>query len=521
MKQRFCRGSVSIFYVLVLVGLISVLFAFLEAARVSALKTNTHLLTGQAEDVVYASYQQNLWEQYHLLFWEEPEGGNTGAFPKVCNLQKDAIEKNWESQQLGRNFFCLQAHCSKVNVLQYQLATDDNGAGYYKQAANWMRQNVAEDVLKTVLQTVTETKTDDLEQRGKVQEQDVFQALEQISQSGETAQTKELSGETGNQKQTGTLPDAQKRKETEADTGKTGENDRVEPVNRSDIQNPLEWMKAVKKNGVLALVMSEQNVSNKKLGQAEGESHIHSAKGNWQQEKKASVTERLLFCLYCRAHFSDAAQESGDRALDYEMEYLIGGKDADQENLKAVVNRLLLMREGANLLYLETDSTKSQEAMSVALALTSVVANPELAEPVKHAILAAWAYAESISDVRILLNGGKVSLVKSDAQWHTDLKHLGDTLNTSEENTQEGLSYGGYLQLLLWTMPEEKISQRSMNLIEQNTGVCMNQMAGKIKCSVEYEVQPLFWNLVQLGNNNIGSYHFSENSEVCYAESKE
>ena len=55
MKQRFCRGSVSIFYVLVLVGLISVLFAFLEAARVSALKTNTHLLTGQAEDVVYAS----------------------------------------------------------------------------------------------------------------------------------------------------------------------------------------------------------------------------------------------------------------------------------------------------------------------------------------------------------------------------------------------------------------------------------------------------------------------------------
>ena len=167
--------------------------------------------------------------------------------------------------------------------------------------------------------------------------------------------------------------------------------------------------------------------------------------------------------------------------MDYEMEYLIGGKNADQENLKAVVNRLLLMREGANLLYLETDSTKSQEAMSVALALTSVVANPELAEPVKHAILAAWAYAESISDVRILLNGGKVSLVKNDTQWHTDLKHLGDALNTSEKNTeQEGLSYDGYLQLLLWTTSEEKIRQRSMNLIEQNTGVCMNQMAGKI-----------------------------------------
>ena len=136
MKQRFCSGSVSIFYVLILVGLISVLFAFLEAARVSALKTNVHLLTGQAEDAVYASYQPELWEQYHLLFWEEPGEGNTGTFPEVCNLQKDAVEQNWESQQFGHNFFFLQAHCSKVEVEQYQLATDDNGAGYYQQAAN-------------------------------------------------------------------------------------------------------------------------------------------------------------------------------------------------------------------------------------------------------------------------------------------------------------------------------------------------------------------------------------------------
>ena len=521
MRQRFCSGSVSIFYVMVLVGLISVLFAFLEAARVSSLKTNAHLLSGQAEDAVYASYQPDLWEQYHLLFWEESGEGNTGTFPEVCNLQKDTVEKNWETQQLGHNFSCLQAHCSKVSVEQYQLATDDNGAGYYQQAANWMRQNVAEDVLKTVLQSVTETKTADLEQRGEMQEQEVLQALEQLDQSGKTAQTKELPEEIGSQKETWFFADAQEIEETEADTGKTGENDRVEPANRSDLQNPLEWMKAVKKNGVLALVMPEQNVSNKELGQTDGVKHTHSAKGNWQKEKKASVPDRLLFGLYCRAHFSDATQENGDRALDYEMEYLISGKNADQENLKAVVNRLLLMREGANLLYLETNPTKSQEAMSVALALTSAVANPELAEPVKHAILAAWAYAESISDVRILLNGGNVSLVKSDAQWHTDLKHLGNTLNTSEKNTeQEGLSYGGYLQLLLWTMPEEKISQQSMNLIEQNTGVCMNQMAGKIKCSVEYEAQPLFWNLVQTGNNKIGSYHFAENSEVCYAEIK-
>ena len=116
------------------------------------------------------------------------------------------------------------------------------------------------------------------------------------------------------------MAEAQEIKETEVDAGKTGENSRVELANRSDLQNPLEWMKAVKKNGVLALVMPEQNVSNKELGQTEGVNHTHSAKGSWQQEKTASVTDRLLFGLYCRAHFSDATQERGDRALDYEME---------------------------------------------------------------------------------------------------------------------------------------------------------------------------------------------------------
>ena len=122
-----------------------------------------------------------------------------------------------------------------------------------------MRQNIAEDVLKTVLQSVTESKTDGLEQRGEVQEQEVFQALEQMDQSGKTAQTRELPEETGNQEQTRVLAEAQEIKETEVDAGKTGENCRVELANRSDLQNPLEWMKAVKKNGVLALVMPEQN----------------------------------------------------------------------------------------------------------------------------------------------------------------------------------------------------------------------------------------------------------------------
>ena len=51
------NGSVTVFFVLLLVLLASVLFAFLEAARVSCLKAEAHLCTGQAADAVRASYQ--------------------------------------------------------------------------------------------------------------------------------------------------------------------------------------------------------------------------------------------------------------------------------------------------------------------------------------------------------------------------------------------------------------------------------------------------------------------------------
>ena len=69
---------------------------------------------------------------------------------------------------------------------------------------------------------------------------------------------------------------------------------------------------------------------------------------------------------------------------------------------------MLLLREGANLTYLETDAQRSQEALTLALSITSALGNPELAEPVKQCHSGAWAYAESVSDVRILLDGGHV-----------------------------------------------------------------------------------------------------------------
>ena len=157
-------------------------------------------------------------------------------------------------------------------------------------------------------------------------------------------------------------------------------------------------MKKVQKKGILDLVMDGNKISEKETDWSEAVDSRQLQSGNWTEQASSGSVERMLFHLYCQGHFFNVTRNGNEKKLNYEMEYLIGGKTSDVANLKVVVRRLLLIREGINLAYLETDVQKSQEALTLALGVTSAVGNPELAEPVKHAILAAWAYAQKQYD---------------------------------------------------------------------------------------------------------------------------
>lgn len=66
---------------------------------------------------------------------------------------------------------------------------------------------------------------------------------------------------------------------------------------------------------------------------------------------------------YVLDHFSNAASPGADKPLSYEAEYIINGSGSDEANLEAVAKRLLLMREGANFVYLMTDAAKKARPM--------------------------------------------------------------------------------------------------------------------------------------------------------------
>ena len=80
-----------------------------------------------------------------------------------------------------------------------------------------------------------------------------------------------------------------------------------------------------------------------------------------------------------------------------------------------------MLRFVPNYIYLQGNAAKKAEAKAMALSLCAVLAVPAVTEAAAQVILLAWAYGESLVDIRSLLGGGKIPLVKSDENWQLSL----------------------------------------------------------------------------------------------------
>ena len=166
----------------------------------------------------------------------------------------------------------------------------------------------------------------------------------------------------------------------------------------------------------------------------------------------ANASEKLYMIAYIPDHFKSYTKAEDDRPLEYEQEYLIGGKQNDMENLQIVLNKIRRFRMASNFLYLQTDETKKAEAKVLAGIVSALLGNPGLTEVVAQGVLMAWAYGESIMDLRVLTAGGKVPSVKTKETWKLSLSgllKLGTTQDSGSSSAGEsGLSYEDYLKML-------------------------------------------------------------------------
>ena len=220
--------------------------------------------------------------------------------------------------------------------------------------------------------------------------------------------------------------------------------------------------------------------------------------------------KKVVFDEYLLEHFPSFVDGGVRDGLSYELEYVLYGDPSDEVNLSTVVNRLMWMREGMNLLFLSTSEEKQAAAEELALKLAGWTgpAAEVLVPLVTVAILAAWAYGESLIDVRTLLSGDRVPILKTEGSWNSDLSGLADILKgrfTAGPDVSFGMSYRDYLRVLLFLGNGEKHAFYAMDMIQLNRQKTDPHFAMRSELyAMEFETSagtgPLFTSLPLFGN---------------------
>ena len=235
--------------------------------------------------------------------------------------------------------------------------------------------------------------------------------------------------------------------------------------------NPLNIISDLKRKSLLQLVAPKDfELSENQIRLSEQVSHRKLKTGEGLEESSVTRGDAIFFNFYLADYFKSAVQAAERNGLKYELEYLISGKKSDKENLEESLINICNIRFMANYAYLMTDEGKKAEAALVAGALCSMIPVPGMNEITSQAILLAWAYGESIMDLRVLMEGKKVELMKSGDNWKLSIQGLMDLQNNSldeqMEKGEKGLTYEQYLQMLLLVEKKEVLSMRALDLIE-------------------------------------------------------
>jgi hypothetical protein len=285
-------------------------------------------------------------------------------------------------------------------------------------------------------------------------------------------------------------------------------------------QSVYENAAAFLKNEILSLVTEDiSEISNNAVSLSNLPSTLNKTK------TKLSVLEtaknKAATSLYAKMEFGNYIEPKKNTSLQYELEYIIAGKNNDKDNLIKTIEKIAAVRNTINLAYILTDSEKMSEVSAVATSVTTAIGLPFLEPAIKGVLLEAWSMAESVWEVRELLKGEKIPLVKSGKNWKTSLKELWKTEESHYKG--KGIDYETYLEMLIMAENNHKCVFRIMDLIQLNiqkryqSNFLMSQCFQSIDITATFQAEPLFtampW-VVRAFSQEQGGYRYEINC-VC------
>lgn len=425
------RGEITAFLSLIFLLLLSFTGAMVESASIQVLKNHKKADMSLAIESLFAEYQKELLEEYDIFALDERAGQS--MMSRLAYYGGKGIENE---------------------AVQSELLTDDSGKAFYEQVIRYTENKLGLDMLQKEKEKLKLWKKQETDSRDYQEEEaDINGGMEHmLEEAGES------------------LPEE---------------------------DNPIQSITSLKKSGLLQVTvpnqeqLSEKRIRKEKLASwrrlQKGTGHLSS-----EAEEKEGNLSPLFFEAYLKDHFSDFSDKEENKVLSYELEYLIGGEMSDRENLERVVKKMVSLRLVVNYGYLLTDEVKKGEAEVLALTLCSLLTVPGITEVRKHAVLMAWAYGESIMDIRSLLDGRKVPILKNSENWQLQLSEI-FTLGEKESvqtgaDAENGMTYQDYLKGLLLLEKKENLAMRALDLIECNLQIkadeCLTQLEVRSDCNL-------------------------------------
>ena len=196
--------------------------------------------------------------------------------------------------------------------------------------------------------------------------------------------------------------------------------------------------------------------------------------GNGDTATVGSIADPVLFQSYLFTHFSNYLEGNTDGALTYELEYLVGGKASDEENLSAVAMRLCVIRTVLHFVSLYSDRERKAPVEQAALAACGAIGLPALKSIAVFLLLFVWALEEAMIDTAAFLQGKKLLLYPGkDGGTFPDILRFSKSFileMAEKKENAEGLvlGYHEFLHLFVFLTPKPEKSYRALDLIQEN-----------------------------------------------------
>ncbi|MCD8326956.1 MAG: DUF5702 domain-containing protein [Lachnospiraceae bacterium] len=419
-KGKKPRGSVSLFLAMTVSIFLMLGVVLIEGARENTMLLQAEVVLDSSVNSALGEYHKGLWEDYGLLFIDCSYKSSQPSYESLSQHIMDAADKN-----LGQGSGWLSMTMEECSVSQVVLATDDGGAAFYQQAVEAARAETGIAFLEMILPYLSQT--------------------EELVVTGETILGTGSSLDAAIEEANGQEIEVQPEVWGQDEKGNSvlEQEAQYETV---DITSPVQSIVETSEEFILSQVLSGRSASSLSIDVSKTVSNRSLAVGLGSKDWDESITDKLFFMYYLYSYMGNYREPAEGESLQYSMEYILAGKDSDRKNLASAVSRIFLIRLADNYALTLQSGERIAAAEVAAIAATALV--PYLEPVVKQAFLLYWSYQDSIRDVQSLLSGEKVALLKS--LGLNDLK----------------LDYEQYLMILLLLTGKEKLSMRTMDMIE-------------------------------------------------------